>query len=33
VASHNSYAPLGDAANTMPIGKDGIERVVRRLLS
>jgi hypothetical protein len=33
VASRNSYVPLGDAASTVLLGKDDMERAVRRLLS
>jgi 2-oxoisovalerate dehydrogenase E1 component len=33
VASRDSYVPLGDAANTVLLSEDDIERAVRRLLS
>jgi 2-oxoisovalerate dehydrogenase E1 component len=33
VASRDSYVPPGDAANTMLLSEDDIERAVRRLLS
>ena len=33
VSSRDSYVPLGDAANTVLLGEDDIERAVRRLLS
>jgi len=33
VSSHDSYVPLGDAANTVLLSEDDIERGVRQLLS
>jgi hypothetical protein len=33
VASRNGYALLGDAASTVLLSKDGVERAVRRRLS
>jgi 2-oxoisovalerate dehydrogenase E1 component len=33
VSSRDSYVPLGDAANTVLLSEDDIERAVRRLLS
>jgi 2-oxoisovalerate dehydrogenase E1 component len=33
VASADSYVPLGDAANTVLLSEDGIERAARRLMS